>query len=525
MTSILHTVLLISSFLLSVLKFELIDCLSSKETLESNVNHTYVVNIENKTISLCLPSGCKCYRNKSDDSSIQQITPFVIPQGASVNISANSSKVLQFFRATTESFRSCVISNETSPVFSITTLKSSLPQTVLETGTNLFICAYQNDSDFICENYCRINITVKVNECQNETSQYVCNRKGDCTSHFNETSFTCKCFDGFGGKTCEITYSDSFNHSVCEENNCLNGGTCVIKSSTKLSYNQSVSICECPPYVTGDFCETILNKCKSSPCVNGVCVEQAEGYQCYCVPGFHGKQCEHEYNECLSNPCLNKGTCVDRVDKYECRCPKGYTGVTCQEKVDMCRPNPCHRNSTCKFVGDVFHCVCSHSYTGTLCEQKIKSCDSNPCRNHGTCIEYEHGHQCMCPVTFAGLHCEYMMDVFAPPMEGGEMTSESHKHNLYIVAGTLGSMVLIVVSVIIACYCKIYETYKQLMWRRLRYHRKRSNSCPDLETYNEPNYIGKHRLSADAILEATSLCHENAAFENHQTFGNTSLQI
>jgi hypothetical protein len=49
---------------------------------------------------------------------------------------------------------------------------------------------------------------------------------------------------------------------------------------------------------------------------------------------------------------------------------------------------------------------------------------------------------------------------------------------------------------------------------------------PDLETCNEPNYIGKHRLSADAIWEATSLCHENAAFENsanHQTF--TSMQI
>jgi tetrahydromethanopterin S-methyltransferase subunit D len=68
------------------------------------------------------------------------------------------------------------------------------------------------------------------------------------------------------------------------------------------------------------------------------------------------------------------------------------------------------------------------------------------------------------------------VDVFAPPMEGADLSGESHKHNMYIVAGTLGSMVLIVVSVIVACYCKVYETYKQLMWKRLRYHRKRSNS-------------------------------------------------
>ncbi|XP_060565033.1 fibropellin-1-like [Ruditapes philippinarum] len=380
-------------------------------------------------------------------------------------------------------------------------------------------------SEQVCQNGCRWNITIKENRCKTNDTDNFCNGNGKCTSLDNEDQFSCKCFDGFGGSVCETNNAEGDNLSVCSDSNCRNGGTCVTEDSVISSTNISSSSCLCQSHFTGQYCETILNNCKSSPCVNGVCVEHIDGYQCYCVPGFHGKNCELEYNECLSNPCSNRGTCIDRVDKFECRCSVGYHGVTCQDKVDFCQPSPCHKNSTCTSIHETFACICHHGFTGKFCDERIKSCSSNPCKNHGTCIEYETGYQCMCQVTFAGQHCEYMMDVFAPPMEGADLSGESHKHNMYIVAGTLGSMVLIVVSVIVACYCKVYETYKQLMWKRLRYHRKRSNSCPDLETCNEPNYIGKHRLSADAIWEATSLCHENAAFENsanHQTF--TSMQ-
>ncbi|XP_053404778.1 fibropellin-1-like isoform X2 [Mercenaria mercenaria] len=442
-------------------------------------------------------------------------------------ITAYSGGTMQFYTTTTEQFQSCTVNNnETVPSFNISTTACQIPMEMLNTGSNLFICDDPNNSEMTCEKGCRLNVTVKENECQNNASQSICSGNGRCTSALNETTFTCNCFDGFIGETCGIIYTYPNISSECADTYCRNGGTCVTETSAKLAFNVSTWKCECPPNVTGEYCETILSQCKSSPCVNGVCVEHAEGFQCYCVPGFHGRNCELEYNECLSNPCLNGGTCIDRVDKYECSCTSEYRGVTCQDKVDLCKPNPCRMNSTCTTIHDSFQCTCPHSYTGKLCNEKMKSCSSSPCKNHGTCIDFENGYQCMCPVTFAGLHCEYMMDVFAPPMEGAELSGKAHKHNMYIVAGTLGSMVLIVISVAIACYCKIYETYKQLMWKRLRYHRQRSNSCPDLESCNEPNYIGKHRLSADAIWEATSLCHENAAFEhssNHQTF--TSMQI
>lgn len=51
-------------------------------------------------------------------------------------------------------------------------------------------------------------------------------------------------------------------------------------------------------------------------------------------------------------------------------------------------------------------------------------------------------------------------------------------------------------------------------------------TSPDMESCTESANINKHRLSADAIWEATSLCHDNAAFEqhgNHQTFNNIQI--
>ncbi|XP_045199367.2 neurogenic locus notch homolog protein 1-like isoform X2 [Mercenaria mercenaria] len=530
MTFKLFVCMLLGWITLSCGELEDVKCTYSanNEEIEVIANYSLVVDIENKTINMCSKStACQCYQNIFTDDTFREIKPIAVQEGVSVNITTHNGRTVHFYRRTAEQFTSCTFNNNaTLPDFNISTDVYQIPPELLNIGSNLFICDDPHDSNMTCHKGCRLNITVKENTCQENTSQIVCSGNGRCTSAFNEKTFTCKCFDGFGGKMCDLIYTDDNISSVCEDNKCRNGGTCVTETSEKLSINISTWKCECPPYVTGEYCETILNQCKSSPCVNGVCVEHAEGFQCYCVPGFHGKNCELEYNECLSNPCSNRGTCIDRVDRFECVCSVGYRGITCQDKIDMCQPNPCHANSTCATIGDVFKCTCLNGFTGNLCDERMKSCSSSPCKNHGTCIDFENGYQCMCPVTFAGLHCEYMMDVFAPPMEGAELSGESHKHNMYIVAATLGSMLLIVVSVIIACYCKIYETYKQLMWKRLRYHRERSNSCPDLETCNEPNYIGKHRLSADAILEATSLCHENAAFEhssNHQAF--TSMQI
>lgn len=34
-----------------------------------------------------------------------------------------------------------------------------------------------------------------------------------------------------------------------------------------------------------------INECESSPCVQGYCTDQVNGYLCECIPGFIGVSC------------------------------------------------------------------------------------------------------------------------------------------------------------------------------------------------------------------------------------------
>ena len=59
---------------------------------------------------------------------------------------------------------------------------------------------------------------------------------------------------------------------------------------------------------TGDLCQTELNECGSSPCLNGAtCTDLIGLFQCICVAGYEGERCELETNECDSSPCVNAG--------------------------------------------------------------------------------------------------------------------------------------------------------------------------------------------------------------------------
>ena len=46
-----------------------------------------------------------------------------------------------------------------------------------------------------------------------------------------------------------------------------------------------------------------------------------------CAEGFEGVLCETEINECASSPCLNAGICHDQLARYDCVCAPGYTGL------------------------------------------------------------------------------------------------------------------------------------------------------------------------------------------------------
>ena len=108
------------------------------------------------------------------------------------------------------------------------------------------------------------------------------------------------------------------------------------------------------------------------------------GYNCTCFPGWTGYNCQTNINECASTPCMNGGTCIvskqfvshtlnkfwfwvvivrhkfiskteanllismqDRIDYYTCHCALGFYGLNCETDVDECSSNPCKNGGDC----------------------------------------------------------------------------------------------------------------------------------------------------------------------------------
>ena len=57
-------------------------------------------------------------------------------------------------------------------------------------------------------------------------------------------------------------------------------------------------LCQCSSNWTGNRCETKMNYCDSSPCLNnGVCRSLVGGYRCECLSNFYsGRHCEKGSN-------------------------------------------------------------------------------------------------------------------------------------------------------------------------------------------------------------------------------------
>ena len=53
----------------------------------------------------------------------------------------------------------------------------------------------------------------------------------------------------------------------------------------------------------------------------------------YLCPLTSNPRCETEVDECSSSPCLNGGSCVDRLNRFLCLCPAGFSGSHCETSV------------------------------------------------------------------------------------------------------------------------------------------------------------------------------------------------
>ena len=87
--------------------------------------------------------------------------------------------------------------------------------------------------------------------------------------------------------------------------------------------------CLCGTNYSGKYCETSINQCNSSFCLNnGICIVDSTFNQplCLCQYGYTGKNCQQSINFCSNSPCLNGGNCTSLSFGYRCDCSLGFYG-------------------------------------------------------------------------------------------------------------------------------------------------------------------------------------------------------
>uniref|UniRef100_H0VPZ8 Cadherin EGF LAG seven-pass G-type receptor 1 n=1 Tax=Cavia porcellus TaxID=10141 RepID=H0VPZ8_CAVPO len=132
-----------------------------------------------------------------------------------------------------------------------------------------------------------------------------------------------------------------FDDNICLREPCENYMKCVsvLRFDSSAPFISSASVlfrpihpitglrCRCPPGFTGDYCETEIDLCYSSPCSpNGRCRSREGGYSCECLEDFTGEHCQvnARSGRCANGVCKNGGTCVNLlIGGFHCLCPPG----------------------------------------------------------------------------------------------------------------------------------------------------------------------------------------------------------
>jgi hypothetical protein len=172
--------------------------------------------------------------------------------------------------------------------------------------------------------------------------------------------------------------------------------------------------CQCPPGMTGVWCDIDTDECASEPCQHegSLCTDDFLSYTCDCAVGFSGDNCEGQNNECGSQPCQNSGVCVDFVDSYVCECVGAFGGDNCEHR-KTCADSPCVNDefpvgavAICTdHTGSMFTCACPPGFQGDRCEINIDECAAAPC-NSGVCVDGVNAYSCICPSTYSGINCD-----------------------------------------------------------------------------------------------------------------------
>ncbi|KAJ0179731.1 hypothetical protein K1T71_004322 [Dendrolimus kikuchii] len=152
------------------------------------------------------------------------------------------------------------------------------------------------------------------------------------------------------------------------------------------------NICVHEPCLNYEECLTVLKFGNASGFINSDSVlfrpiYPVTTFTCQCPQGFTGSRehymCDTEVDLCYSSPCVNNGTCVRREGGYTCVCAAGYTGVNCETVLTKatCDINGdgtiCRSGSQCvpKREGGILCQGCSidAAYTTPVCELRARS--------------------------------------------------------------------------------------------------------------------------------------------------------
>ncbi|XP_076805600.1 uncharacterized protein LOC143449333 isoform X1 [Clavelina lepadiformis] len=146
-----------------------------------------------------------------------------------------------------------------------------------------------------CESgYTSVNCQIEVDECDSNP----CQNGAHCVDHPN--AYECICRNGYSGTHCTI--------DPCESKPCLNGGTCSLsddgfecKCTNKFTGNTCENKIEEPaqppePQVEEEPVKEDIDEedpCEENQCLNGgTCLPEKDDFRCFCIDGFNGKKCE-----------------------------------------------------------------------------------------------------------------------------------------------------------------------------------------------------------------------------------------